>query len=118
MKMNKVILIMLLLLPFDMVFAESEPYPEQYGQYWISYDSVRSWSKEKVFPIKQGNYIVAAANYALRYCNDELTHYSTKTTTRSLGKTSRETSEEVLYICRYNGKPIKPIRTIFPPTAN
>ena len=115
MKMNKVILIMLLLLPLDMVFAETEPYPEQY---WIDNDTVRGWSKEKVFPIKQGDYILAQAHYALRYCNGELTHLTTTSTTNSLGKTSRETFERVMYICRYNGKPIRLIETIYPPTAN
>ena len=116
MKMNKVILIMLLLLPFDMVFAESEPYPEQY---WIDEDSVKRWSKAKVFPIKQGDYIVAEADYALRYCNSELTHYSTTVSTGGTLKKGRYETvnfERVKYICRYNGKPIRLIETIFYPS--
>ena len=117
MKMNKVILIMLLLLPFDMVFAETDRYPEEY---WISDDTVRGWSKEKVFPIKQGDYIVAEANYALRYCNSELTHYMTtvssgRTTVNGLSK--ERNFEKVNYICTYNGKPIRLIETIFSPTS-
>ena len=117
MKMNKVILIMLLLLPFDMVFAESEPYPEQY---WIDEQTLKRWSKAKVFPIKQGDYIVAEADYAVRYCNSELIHLMTKNTTRSSYKnsmSSTETFEYVIYICRYNGKPIRLIETIFSPTT-
>lgn|GEM_PF-6802106 len=115
MKMNKVILIILMLLPFDMVFAESERYPEQY---WIDDDSVRSWSKEKVFPIKQGDYIVALANYALRYCNGELTQHLTIIETIPLPENSRRTYESVKYICIYNGKPIRLIEPIHPPTPN
>ena len=116
MKMNKVILIMLLLLPFDMVFAESEPYPEQY---WIDEDSVKRWSKAKVFPIKQGDYIVAEADYALRYCNSELTHYSTTVSSgRTVinGMTQNVNFERVNYICTYNGKPIRLTETIFYPS--
>ena len=116
MKMNKVILIMLLLLPFDMVFAESEPYPEQY---WIDEDSVKRWSRAKVFPIKQGDYIVAEADYALRYCNSELIHYSTVVTSGSTvirGFTKSANFESVKYFCRYNGKPIRLTKTIVYPS--
>jgi len=118
MKMNKVILIMLLLLPFDVVFAESEPYPEQY---WIDDDTVRGWSKkEGGIPVKEGDYIMAEAEYALRYCNGELTHLMTKSSTTSNykhSKSSMQTFEYVIYICRYNGKPIRLTETIFSPTS-
>jgi len=116
MKVDKVILIILILLPFDMVCAESERYPEQY---WIDTDSVRAWSKEKVFPIKEGDYIVAQASYALRYCNDDPTHYMNilgSTAYNTTGKTTTKTFENVKYVCRYNGLPIKVIETIHSPT--
>ena len=115
MKMDKVILIILILLPFDMVCAESERYPEQY---WIDTESVKGWSKEKVFPIKEGDYIVAEANYALRYCSDDLTHYmnivNVSRNPNYLPDTEKH-FENVKYICRYNGKPIKAIKMIFSP---
>ena len=118
MKMDKVILIILILLPFDMVSAKTERHPEQY---WIDDESVRGWSKEKVFPIKQGDYIVAQASYALRYCNGELTHYmnivDASISRNPSGAVVKEKAfENVKYICRYNGKPIKVIKMIFPPT--
>ena len=117
MKMDKVILIILILLPFDMVCAESERYPEQY---WIDTDSVRAWSKEKVFPIKEGDYIVAEADYALRYCSDDLTHYMTiVNVSRKINyiPDTEKHFENVKYICRYNGKPIKAIKMIFDPNT-
>jgi len=110
MKMNKVILIMLLLLPFDVVFAESEPYPEQY---WIGDDNVRGWSKQEGgIPVKEGDYIKAEADYALRYCNDELTLHMNISR-----RDGQKTFEDVIYICRYNGKPIRLTETIFSPTS-
>lgn len=106
--MNKIILVMLILLPFEMIHAVEEGYLEEY---WISDDSLRAWSKkEGGIPVKEGDYIKAEADYALRYCNDEPTLHMNISR-----RDGQKTFEDVIYICRYNGKPIKIIETIFGP---
>jgi hypothetical protein len=101
---------------FSVAEANSKEW-ESSKQYWIDDASVIAWSKEKVFPIKKGDYIVAQATYALRYCNGELTPYmNISNTTIVTGETETKTFDNVRYICTYNGKPIKLVEMIYSPT--
>ena len=51
--MNKFILVMLILLPFEVIHAVEERYLEQY---WIDDDMVKAWLKlGEIIPIQEGD---------------------------------------------------------------
>lgn len=97
--MNKILLIILLLLPFEMIYAE---FQEPTKVYEITNSLWKDWAKKKIPPMQEGDYFIAPAYYA-RYCKGEMTLDHTR---------EGPSQERFRYVCEYNGKPFKRILII------
>ena len=94
--MKKILLIILALLPFEMVYAESEERPKVY----VLNDLWNDWKKKKIPPMQAGDYFIAPPYYA-RYCKSEMMLHET------FKFSAHKERSHFLYVCEYNGKPLK-----------